>query len=266
MLCALIVHGTEVFPQPLRRLSPWFEGRVCDADEVIANLEAQTHRRIIKTHVPLPMLPYHLEVSYVYGGRDPRDAFLSMWEHLSHLSAAGKALITNATQSARLFGEGMQPDRLFPLWLYRGEAAWLRDGFPFGSVLSNAQLSWPWRIRSNVLFVHFRNLSEDLPGQFERLARFLGTPIPSAQRELLVRHATLPAMRARSHEIAPDVEVGLWARSEQFFVAGRLRQWEQALSARNRELYAHRAPQLIDDDARHWLESGESRTPDFSHP
>lgn len=42
-------------------------------EEVHALLDAQTHRRIIKTHTPLEGVPFVDEVHYVIVGRDPRD-------------------------------------------------------------------------------------------------------------------------------------------------------------------------------------------------
>ena len=42
-------------------------------DDVVADLDAQTHRRFIKTHTPLDGLPHDPRVTYIGVGRDPRD-------------------------------------------------------------------------------------------------------------------------------------------------------------------------------------------------
>ena len=40
---------------------------------MIERLENQTHRRFIKTHLPLDGIVYHPQIKYIVVGRDPRD-------------------------------------------------------------------------------------------------------------------------------------------------------------------------------------------------
>ena len=47
-------------------------------DDVVAALDAQQHRRFIKTHTPLDGLELDERVTYLVVGRDPRDAAVSM--------------------------------------------------------------------------------------------------------------------------------------------------------------------------------------------
>src|SRR3954447_12027368 len=65
MLCALLVFDGPVFPAPLDELSPWLDMTISPLAEVMATLDAQTHRRFIKTHTPLDGLPMHAEVTYL---------------------------------------------------------------------------------------------------------------------------------------------------------------------------------------------------------
>ena len=58
MICALLVFQTTTFDQPLDLISPWLDMLTRERDDVVADLEAQTHRRFIKTHTPLDGLPY----------------------------------------------------------------------------------------------------------------------------------------------------------------------------------------------------------------
>src|SRR4051794_1067722 len=57
MICALLVHQTPVLPDSLDRLSPWIDSLTRPLDEVVADLDGQHHRRVIKTHTPLDGLP-----------------------------------------------------------------------------------------------------------------------------------------------------------------------------------------------------------------
>ena len=52
--------------------------------DVFADLEAQTHRRFIKTHTPLDGIPNDPAVTYICVGRDPRDVGLSMDHHIDN--------------------------------------------------------------------------------------------------------------------------------------------------------------------------------------
>lgn len=80
MLCALLIFDSTTFDRPLARISPWLDMLTRTPESVTADLEAQTHRRFIKTHTPLDGLPFDERVTYLCVGRDPRDVAQS-WEH-----------------------------------------------------------------------------------------------------------------------------------------------------------------------------------------
>ena len=83
-LCALLVFQNPELPGPLGELSAWIELLTRPIDEVLAGYEAQTHRRFIKTHTPLDGLPFFEDATYLFCGRDPRDVFLSMINHIDN--------------------------------------------------------------------------------------------------------------------------------------------------------------------------------------
>ena len=98
MICALLIHG-PVLPVPLSRLSPELDRLLTPIETVIADLEAQPWRRVIKTHTPIDGLPYFKNVTYLFCGRDPRDAFLSLIDNMRNTSAATMAQVrTRAPQ------------------------------------------------------------------------------------------------------------------------------------------------------------------------
>src|SRR5439155_650719 len=58
-ILSLLVFGTGPLPDVLIRVSPWIDCRYVDPlDEVVARIEAQTHRRFLKTHLPVDALPF----------------------------------------------------------------------------------------------------------------------------------------------------------------------------------------------------------------
>ena len=78
MICALLILQEPELPLPLDTLSPWIDMVTRARTDVFADLEAQTHRRFIKTHTPLDGIPSDPTVTYICVGRDPRDVGLSM--------------------------------------------------------------------------------------------------------------------------------------------------------------------------------------------
>ena len=94
MICALLVFQTTSFHTSLDLISPWLDMLTRDRESVCADLDAQTHRRFIKTHTPLEALPYVPDVTYICVGRDPRDVFRSSDNHMENMDLL--AMITAA--------------------------------------------------------------------------------------------------------------------------------------------------------------------------
>lgn len=65
MICALLVLRTASLTAPLAELSPWLDWLITPRAEVYARLNAQQHRRFIKTHTPLDGLPIDQRATYV---------------------------------------------------------------------------------------------------------------------------------------------------------------------------------------------------------
>ncbi|MEM7531160.1 MAG: sulfotransferase domain-containing protein [Chloroflexota bacterium] len=89
----LIVHGldnheahmSERIPLPDKASSFWLNAVFSrEIGALYETLEAQTHRRFIKTHVPLDGLPFYPQVKYLVVGRDARDVFMSLWNHYAN--------------------------------------------------------------------------------------------------------------------------------------------------------------------------------------
>jgi aryl sulfotransferase len=77
------IVGSLILPEEKdpTKASPWIDNRVWPIDEVINDLEEQTHRRFIKTHLLLDGLIYYPQIKYIVVGRDARDVFMSLWNH-----------------------------------------------------------------------------------------------------------------------------------------------------------------------------------------
>jgi aryl sulfotransferase len=108
MICALLILQEPELPLPLDKLSPWIDMETRARTEVFADLQAQTHRRLIKTHTPLDGLPHDPRVTYICVGRDPRDVALSIDRHIDNtdIGAFLKAREHGPTGSETASGSG----------------------------------------------------------------------------------------------------------------------------------------------------------------
>ena len=60
--------------RPLLQVSPWIDGRSFGpVERIYQQIEAQTHRRFLKAHLPVDGLPLYDEVKYIHVARDGRD-------------------------------------------------------------------------------------------------------------------------------------------------------------------------------------------------
>src|ERR671917_1800819 len=79
-----IVAQMLLGPDPdlqVAEISPWLDLRVPPKEVKIPMVEAQAHRRFLKTHLPVDALVFSPEANYVYVGRDGRDIVWSMYNH-----------------------------------------------------------------------------------------------------------------------------------------------------------------------------------------
>ena len=81
-----LVLDRPVLGAPISMLSPWLDMLIRTDDEVFGLLDAQQHRRWIKTHTPLDGLPMHATVTYIALIRHPLDVALSDRDHRANMN------------------------------------------------------------------------------------------------------------------------------------------------------------------------------------
>jgi hypothetical protein len=72
MICLVLIFGSPALPGPLSQLSPWLDWLVEPRQSVVARLDAQQHRRCIKSHTPLDGLPIDERATYIVVAREPQ--------------------------------------------------------------------------------------------------------------------------------------------------------------------------------------------------
>jgi hypothetical protein len=254
LLVALLIFDGPVFPEPISRMSMWLEHRVRSVEEAHAAFAAQTHRRFIKSHIPLDGVPMVDEVRYVCVGRDPRDAAISMLHHGDNMDRERfNTLIGLAPPPA---DEPPKP----PLADEERIDRWI-DGeyFPGWNVRSLAHhytTFWERRHLPNVDLFHFEDYRRDLPGEVKRLAAHLDIPIDNGKAEELAAEASLERARSRAEDIAPEAHLGLWKDTARFFRRGTSGEWQTAMTAAQQDRYERLMASLVPPDLGHWIHDG----------
>jgi aryl sulfotransferase len=185
-------------PCPLVQLSPWIDCRFGPPLQTLRDiLEAQTHRRFFKSHLPFDGLPIYDELRYIHVARAPRDACMSSFNHWS----ANLPLMFNlmdATAPAELGPVPRTPRDLhefWSTWFTRGVLPGTADGYPDVSFVDLETSYWQARRSDNLLLVHYNDLKLDLEAELRRIAAFLGIETPEALLPELVEAASFEAMK-----------------------------------------------------------------------
>ncbi|MBV9997415.1 MAG: sulfotransferase domain-containing protein [Caulobacteraceae bacterium] len=258
MLCALLIHQTPDLPAPLGELSPWLDLQVSPIETVVADLDAQGFRRIVKSHTALDGLPYYPNVRYVVCGRDPRDVFMSLQAHLANADIL-QAMRLLAAQGVELVPPPPLPDDInerFKVWLTTGCFEWEADGLPFWSHFRHAERFWAHRRLPNIHFLHYADLKADLAGQMRRLAGLLGVDVEPEKWATLVEAASFEAMKSNADRTAPDAHHKLWRDNRGFFHKGENAQWRGVLSEESLRFYEETTRARYDPTLLAWLERG----------
>jgi aryl sulfotransferase len=259
----LIFQGQDAPPR--RELSPWLDARWGPIDEVIGKLEAQQHRRFIKSHLPLDGLPFFPQVQYIVVGRDPRDVFMSLWNHHSNYTPAGLEMIASHVNETpgrvgQRFPAAPEDIHIFwREWIGQGWFPWESEGYPYWGNLHHTQSWWAYRHLPNILFVHYTDLSANLAGEVKRIADFLGIPLAEESLPGMLQLLTLDAMRedqVRVDSADPNRSSVFKDGARTFFFKGTNGRWKEVLSVEELDLYEAKAAQVLTPDCRAWLEEG----------
>ena len=180
------------------QMSPWLDLRVPPKEVKLPMVEAQTHRRFLKTHLPLDALVFSPKAKYIYIGRDGRDMVWSMYNHHANANQLWYEAINDTPGRV---GPPVEPPRGDVHQYFR---EWLEyDGYPFWSFWENVRTWWEVREFPNVLFVHFANLKQDMPGQIRRIAEFLDIPIDETQWGEILEYCSFDWMKRNATKSVP---------------------------------------------------------------
>ena len=252
------------FGAPIATISPWLDMLTRSDDEVFGLLDAQTHRRFIKTHAPLDGIPRHDPVTYIAVVRHPLDVALSDRDH--NENQREERLV-----ELRLAASG-EPDPDLPVGEDRPEDTgdylrWFIDNHepPVGSgphgledYCQQVRTYWDAREAANVHLFHYADMWADLDGEMRRVAAALGVPVDETRWPAFVEAAGLDSMRSRAAHTTPEAHAGIWVAPERFFHSGGTRDWASFLGPDDLAHFEARMQDLA-GDAASWATSGRQR-------
>ncbi len=254
IVAQLLFDGAEDLP--VADMSPWLDLRVPPAEAKLQALEAQQHRRFIKTHLPVDALVYSPRAKYIYVARDGRDVVWSMYNHHANANALWYQLLNDTPGRV---GPPIEPP---PASIRQYFLDWMdRDGHPFWPFWENIRSWWEIRDLPNLMLLHFDELKRDLPGAMRRIAGFLGVDIDEARFPAQVEHCTFDWMKANATKSTP-LGGAIWDGGADVFInKGTNGRWRDVLTAGDNQRYEAAARDRLGLECAAWLASGQRRLP-----
>jgi aryl sulfotransferase len=259
IIAQLLFAGEEGLP--VADMSPWLDLRVPPKEERLRAVEAQTHRRFIKTHLPVDALVYSPGAKYIFVGRDGRDVAWSAYNHWEKANATWYDALNNTPGLVGL-PIGKPPATAHQYFVEE----WLEniqrdDSLSIGQSMTSfwhTTKSW-WDIRDlpNLLFLHFVNLKADLPGSIRQVASFLGIPIDEDRWQVILDHCSFEYMKVNASDSVALGGAFLDGGAQTFIHRGVNGRWRDSLSEAESLRYEQIAERELGKECAYWLSTGQ---------
>jgi len=250
IIAQLLFNGAEGLE--VAEMSPWMDLRVPPKEVKIPFVEAQKHRRFLKTHLPVDALVFSPDAKYIYIRRDGRDVVWSMYNHHAN---ANESWYQALNETPGRVGPPIEPPPDDVVTYFRD---WLnRDGHPFWPFWENLRSWWDVRGLPNVHFVHFSNLKSDMPGEIRKIADFLEVRVDEELFPRILEHCSFDYMKSNAGKSVP-LGGAFWDAGAQVFIhKGVNGRWTEVLPEEDRVRYEERAAEELGPSCSRWLMTGE---------
>jgi aryl sulfotransferase len=248
-------------PRQFSAASPWIDATFFAPIEAdLALIEAQTHRRFVKSHMPLDAIPVYEGVKVIHTARDGRDACMSMHNHMLGFvpmmgaRIAAQAVAQGAPPPARL-QTPEDPRDFFLQWMTTAEA---RASDPAGELpfCEFEQTYWARRREPWLLMIHFNDLKADLVGEMRRIAAFLQIQTPEPLLAELADAARFETMKRQGEEMLPNLRNVFDNGHERFLNKGENGRWKDILTEGDLARYDALVKARLTPAHAAWIEGG----------
>lgn len=234
-------------------MSPWMDLRLPPKEIKLPLVEAQTHRRFLKTHLPVDALRFSEKAKYIYIGRDARDV---VWSLYNHFAKANQSLYDALNKTPGLIGSELErpSEKIEEYWREWFE----KDGFPLWAFWENIRSWWEIRNLPNVLLVHFSDLKSDMPGKIREIAEFLEIEINDQNWPKILEYCSFDWMKQNGAKSVP-LGGAFWDEGAKVFInKGVNGRWADTLSEDDCNAYEKRAEAELGVECANWLKSGSN--------
>ncbi|MEM1076676.1 MAG: sulfotransferase domain-containing protein [Pseudomonadota bacterium] len=245
----MLLLGRAVKDRPVWRESHWLDCAFRNQDEAMEALDAQTHRRCIKSHTPLDGIAYDPRVTYITVYRHPVDAHFSMEKHVSNM---------NSDILDFMFPE--KPGAAFHRFLTAPCASAGTDDLSVASIVHHYLSFARWAHLPNVHFFHYADLTADLSGQIRRYADVLGLAPDDALSREIAGACRFSAMKNVTRHYPRTKGKGAFHDESKFFDSATSRKWKGRLTDVEISRYDKRIRELATLPDIEWLEGGNHAT------
>lgn len=247
IVAQLIFDGADLYGP---NLSPWIDLQM--NDEEIPRAIAQTHRRFLKTHLPLDTIVYCPRAKYIFIGRDGRDTFWSWYNHWSSNTPEDTAGINSRNPD-------LPPIRPPNPDIRQAFLEWLDSGttYPNWPFWDHMQGWFDARKLPNLLLLHYADLRADLAGGIRRIAEFLQIPIDPLRFDAILEHCSMDYMRQKADADAPHFKAVFKDGAHSFFYKGTNGRWRDVLTAEDNVRYQAEVAAHLTPEAATWLETAQ---------
>lgn len=233
-------------------ISHWVDLRLPPRHVKIPEIEAQTHRRFLKTHLPVEALVFSPKAKYLFIARDGRDVIWSFYNH--HLNMTDElinALNGEAGPDIEPFEHvSLEVDEYFRRWLEK-------DGYPIWPFFSHITSWWNVRKLPNVKVLHFAALKEDMPGQIQEIAEFLEIDINPDKWSDILEHCSFDYMHEHAELSAPLGGAPWKGGARTFIHKGTNGRWRDVLTEEDNKQYEAAAIDQLGAECARWLANGK---------
>lgn len=247
-ICANLIFGTPDFEGKIGDVSPWFDSKLESLQTCLDVLEAQPHRRFIKTHTPLDGIPYFQSCQHLIVYRNPKDAYFSVRNHLLNL-VEPPAIPQLANDPREGFRAWMEAPFEHGLGEQRSLEAFAQHFLSF----------WTFRQLPNFHLLHFSDMKRDLGTAVQQIAEILNIDISEDRIGEICNAVSFTEMKKNASAFAPASGKSLFKSDEAFFSSGKNEQWRGVLKTEDIQRYMTRINELLPADAVLWLEGGNDR-------
>ncbi len=260
-----LLHGDQDPLPEMHSVSPWVDARFMlgSKEDLRAFLAALPSPRFVKSHLPLDGLPYYPEARYIIVARDPRDVFMSFFNHYSMYTDVAYQTFNSDNVGDDLPRCPEEPREVWRPWLTRGWFEWESEGWPFWSNMHHTMTYWEHRQLPNFLVLHYNDMLEDLEGAVRQIAAFADIDASDDLIRKTVEQTTFATVKKKAEETPEEKDVSrmfFTGGQKGFFFKGTNGRWRDVLTPEDLKLYEDAKKRVLTPDCAKWLENGGSVT------